>query len=382
MIVSVASILLALAQEDAPIRASVERSLAFLEKEGVAWMRQRDCLSCHHVPFLIWSHRAAQAKGIPLDAPKLGAWTEWSRQESMKRREKVRLSPQGLQALREGGIPSETTEKLAAFSQKFGGDKEEIYLRELAKLLTPDELARNRSALLEHATRDKGDGGGLDSMVQLLLAGVYGDGELDFVSSTRTRILELQQADGSWKPGGQLLSMNRSAAEATRVTTTWAVLALADAVDAPSKEGVARARTFLRNASPGKVLEALAARLLLERRFGEDAFASTLQDLLGRQNPDGGWASLHGAASDAFATGQVLYALSATAATAADEAIRRGRRFLIETQGPEGSLPLAPLALTSPKRAPERLKNVEPIYRYWGSAWAAIGLAATLPSKP
>ena len=218
-------------------------------------------------------------------------------------------------------------------------------------------------------------------MVQLLLAGIYGGGEVDFVSSTRGRILELQQADGSWKPGGQLLSMNRSAVEATRVTTTWAALALSDDADAPSKEGVARARAFLQNAPPSKVLEALAARLLFDKKFGEDAFPATLQDLLGRQNPDGGWASLQGAASDAFATGQVLYALSATAATAADGAIRRGRRFLTETQEQDGSWPLPPLALTSPKRTPERLKNVEPIYRYWGSAWAAIGLAATLPSK-
>jgi hypothetical protein len=90
---ALASLLLALvAQDETDVRAAVSRSLPYLEKEGVAWMKQLTCLSCHHVPFLLWSHRLAQAKGIPLDADKLSAWTEWARKEPMQQREKVRLS--------------------------------------------------------------------------------------------------------------------------------------------------------------------------------------------------------------------------------------------------------------------------------------------------
>jgi squalene-hopene/tetraprenyl-beta-curcumene cyclase len=380
MILTVASILLALAQDDAPLRASIERSLAYLEKDGVAWMRQRECLSCHHVPFLLWSHRIAQAKGIPLDAEKLGAWTRWSREESAKQREKLRLSPQGLQAFREEeNIPRETADKLATFPRTFGGSKEDVYLQELGKLLTPDELSRHRAALLKHATREKGDRGGLDPMVQLLLAGADGAAEADFVAATRGRILELQQADGSWKPGGQLLGIIRSAAEATQLSTMWAELALLESPDAASTDGVARARAFLKEAPAGQALEGLLVRLLLSKKRGEPPVE--LKELLARQNPDGGWASMHGSASDAFATGQALYGLSAVGSPNLDEAIRRGRRFLLERQGPDGSWSVPPLALTSPRRAPERLNRVEPIYRYWGSAWAAIGLASTLPSK-
>src|SRR5436190_1930083 len=264
MIASVASILVALLQDEAVVRTAVSRSLPYLEKEGVAWMQNRGCLSCHHVPFLLWSHRAAQAKGIPLDADKLRAWTDWSRKESMRQREKVRLSPQGVQALRDEGVSTETMAKLATFAEKFGGNSEDVYLRELAKLFTPDELAAQRGALLKHATREKGDGGGLDTMAQLLLGGTYGDGDAEFVGSTRARILEVQQADGSWKPGGQLFSMNRSAAEATQLTTTWAVLALAEAAEPPSAERVARARAYLQKVSPGRILEGLVVRVLLE----------------------------------------------------------------------------------------------------------------------
>ncbi|HVE39860.1 MAG TPA: prenyltransferase/squalene oxidase repeat-containing protein [Planctomycetota bacterium] len=362
-----ASLLLALvSQDESAVRAAVSRSLPHLEKEGVAWMKERNCLSCHHVPFLLWSHRIAQSKGIPLDADKLATWTEWARKESTMQREKVRLSSAGLDALKGEGVPAETLAKLAPFAQKPGGNKEEVYLHELGKLLAPDELTQHRAALLKHATRDKGDGGGLDSMVQLLLSGSYGAGDAEFVDATRGRIRELQKADGSWKPGGQLFSTNRSAAEATQLTTSWAVLALPDA------DG-ARARSYLKDASPGKVLEGLVVRLLLATKRGEPC--DDVKELLARQNADGGWASLQGAASDAFATGQALFALPVTA----KDAIQRGRQFLLEQQRDDGSWPVPPAALTTPKRAPDKMKSLEPIYGYWGSAWAAIGLASTLP---
>ena len=63
-------------------RAAVGRSLPYLEKEGVAWIQKRDCLSCHVVTFLLWSHEAARAKGIAVDLNKLAEWSDWSRKES------------------------------------------------------------------------------------------------------------------------------------------------------------------------------------------------------------------------------------------------------------------------------------------------------------
>src|SRR4051812_21344890 len=55
---------------DTAVRDAVSRSLPFLEKEGVAWMEGRSCMSCHHVPFLLWSHRSAQARGFKVDSQK------------------------------------------------------------------------------------------------------------------------------------------------------------------------------------------------------------------------------------------------------------------------------------------------------------------------
>jgi hypothetical protein len=35
------------------VRELVQRSVPFLEKEGVAWMTERKCASCHQVPAML-----------------------------------------------------------------------------------------------------------------------------------------------------------------------------------------------------------------------------------------------------------------------------------------------------------------------------------------
>jgi hypothetical protein len=58
--------------------------------------------------------------------------------------------------------------------------------------------------------------------------------------------------------------------------------------------------------------------------------------LAAAQRPDGGWAQLDTLSSDAYATGQALYALN-TAGHLREEAIQKGVRFLLDTQLADGS---------------------------------------------
>ena len=53
------------------IRKAIEKSLPYLEKDGIAWMEGRipiqngsACVSCHQVPFGIWSQNEAKSRGI------------------------------------------------------------------------------------------------------------------------------------------------------------------------------------------------------------------------------------------------------------------------------------------------------------------------------
>ena len=60
--------------------------------------------------------------------------------------------------------------------------------------------------------------------------------------------------------------------------------------------------------------------------------------IMGRQGPDGGWAQMAGLESDAWATGEALFALhEAGRISAADEAYARGVQFLLRTQYEDGS---------------------------------------------
>ncbi len=68
-------------------------------------------------------------------------------------------------------------------------------------------------------------------------------------------------------------------------------------------------------------------------RFRDQSRALTLE-----QRADGGWSQLPGLSSDAYATGQALYALQVAAGLSdSDPVIQRGRRFLLETQHEDGS---------------------------------------------
>ena len=97
---------------DIAVRDAVSRSLPFLEKEGVAWMKDRRCMSCHHVPFLLWSHRSAQAQGFAVDSQKLAEWDEWTRKDSLANRNLFTLRPYDLGRPEAQALPLAVKDKL------------------------------------------------------------------------------------------------------------------------------------------------------------------------------------------------------------------------------------------------------------------------------
>jgi hypothetical protein len=161
----------------------------------------------------------------------------------------------------------------------------------------------------------------------------------------------------------------------------WAVLALAtlEKPDAATQKGMKRAVEFLSKVKPGKSNESLIGALLVERKFGQAQRAEGLLKELGsRQNADGGWAWRQGGDSDAFATGQALYALGHAGVSADDAAAGRARDYLIGSQTQDGSWSVPSRAISTAS-TDARVKKVAPIYRYWGTAWAVIGLSQALP---
>jgi hypothetical protein len=105
--------------------------------------------------------------------------------------------------------------------------------------------------------------------------------------------------------------------------------------------------------------------------------ASLGRELLAAQRSDGGWAQNRSLTSDAYATGEALWALrEAGALKPADAAYRRGVEFLLVTQWPDGSWHVRSRA---PKFQPYFESGFPFEHDQWVSAaataWAVMALA-------
>lgn len=295
------------------VRETIARSLQYLEKEGVAWIETKKCVTCHRVSFLTWSLSEASRKGFEVDRTKLQNWVDWSVMQSLK-------SPGE-------GKPVDGSLNLDGVGQ--------LILAHSSH--SPAPLQKEQA----------------QAFVQLLLQG--------------------QQADGSWKPGGQLPGQKRPKQETAQVSTMWNALALGSVAETDANVSARRrALEWLDGAAPGKSTEWYAARLLLSHKQRNDVRAnSMLEQLQSQQNADGGWGWLVGGTSDAIGTGLAVYSMSVAGVPSDHASIQRAKHFLVATQLKDGSW-----AVHGTKE--NKKGRVEETASYWGAAWATIGLLQTL----
>ena len=269
--------------EQKAIRQAIQRSLQFIEKEGTKWIERRKCVSCHQIPAMLWSMNEAQRHGLYSKKTELTKWNEWSLQWEN-------------------------------WDQPTKSEKEPVVARK-----------------------------NIETMTNLILAGSLSPEkpeEKKLLKLYVQRIIKSQNANGSWKPNGQLPLQKRSKAESQQVTTLWAVLAL-EISDEKSKavtQSRDRALAWLSKAPKGISTEWYVAWSLVQRQLGKTKEADRLlKALVSKQQKDGGWGWLLNDKSDAFGTGMVLYALAQAGWKPGHEVVRRAQRFLISTQEKDGS---------------------------------------------
>jgi hypothetical protein len=207
---------------------------------------------------------------------------------------------------------------------------------------------------------------GVEALSELILAVPAAGPQL------QARLIKEQQADGTWKPGGQFATMQqRTTSEAQEATTRLSLLALlAVNGDAPARE---KALAKLGPATEADSTETLVWRALLAK--GQKSNPA-LAEMLRRQNADGGWAWRTGEwVSDALATGEVLAALKDFPGT--KPAADRARAWLVANQAPNGSWPIDASLISQLSR--KDFTRVNGIYTFWGTAWATIGLLQDSP---
>ena len=202
-------------------------------------------------------------------------------------------------------------------------------------------------------------------------------------------IAQRQQEDGSFLLPLPASNGSPPTWESSETLALWALLAWEPFVPADPNEAVAarakreKTATWLSKTEPTKTTQSTALRLLLDIRTGKpaDQLQPGIDQLFKQQNADGGWSQTKDLASDAYATGQALYALSFAGVKNDRPEVQRAVSYLAATQENDGSWPMTPRNHPGVETTANPVRWPVPI-KHFGSAWAMLGLVRCVPSPP
>ncbi len=194
-------------------------------------------------------------------------------------------------------------------------------------------------------------------------------------------IMRKQMYDGGWVSPGQRPPMEYYSFTATALTVKNIQSYMPAVLHDEVKQRIAKARTWLINTKP-EANEEKVFRLLGLMWSGADKEFITQQakNLLADQHADGGWPQLETLPTDAYASGQALYALQQSGQlSVTDSAYQKGIDFLLKTQEADGtwhvktrSYPFVPYVNSGfPHEADQFISAA-------GSNWATIALLLSI----
>jgi ankyrin repeat protein len=303
-------------------RTAAARSMALLETSSAKFFETSGCVSCHHQNITDLAAAEARVKGITISAD-----------AAMGRMKMLSAAPppQVLYERMDIGVP-------------------EIFAQTLTSIAAL-EVPANQAT---------------DALV--------------------ANIAATQSADGAWYVTGGV--NERPPAEEGRITRTALCIRALKAYGPPGRGAemsarIARARQWLLAAAPA-TSEEHNMRLLGLYWAGADlaVLKRAAAPILAAQRPDGGWRQRDTLPSDAYATGQSLYALAKTGVLAPTEAsYDKGVKFLLATQADNGSWRVA-------SRAPKFQAYFNSGFPYggdqwisaWATGWATMALAQAVPA--
>lgn len=195
-----------------------------------------------------------------------------------------------------------------------------------------------------------------------------------------------QEADGHWETTDARPPESYSPFTATAVSLAGILRYGHSSCQADTQARVERARTWLLSHAPRTTEERVFQMYGVRLAGGDQAAMDKLAgELKASQQPDGGWASLDGRASEAYSTGQALWALRDSAGVpTSDAAWRRGIEYLLRTQAQDGSWHVVsrlhpPAPVSPPYFETGHPYGHDQFISTMGESWAVIALAQTLP---
>jgi len=260
-------------------RAALERSLPLLQRTDSLFLPKSGCVSCHNNTLAAMSVASARKHGIAVD------------------------------------------ETIAAHQVK--------------------SISTYLESWRERALQGVGIPGDSDTVSYILIGLAAEKHPPDEATDAMARYLKMQQwPDGRWK-----ILAHRPPIESSDIQVTAASLR-AIQIYAPKPQraeyerAVRRGAEWLRGAA-AKTTEERAFQLLGLRWAGAPENDAVIRNgtraLVAEQRPDGGWAQIPTLQSDAYATGQALYALREAGTATSDPSYKRGIQFLLKTQLQDGS---------------------------------------------
>jgi hypothetical protein len=196
-----------------------------------------------------------------------------------------------------------------------------------------------------HSWRDRvlqgiGIPGDADTMSYILLGLAAEKYPADAATDAMARfLLRQQRADGHWDLLAHRPPIESTPVQVTAMSMRALQLYAPAALRAQYEPAIRRAGEWLARAQP-RANEERAFRLLglYWSRADSRIIRAAAKDVLAQQRADGGWSQLPTLESDAYATGQSLFALAESGTVLPkDRAFNRGVSFLVNTQLADGS---------------------------------------------
>jgi ankyrin repeat protein len=205
----------------------------------------------------------------------------------------------------------------------------------LTKSIVDTWKGRREDLMLGHEVA-----GGANELTYGLLAFAESDMKPnDATNAAVVNLITLQADDGSWV----FWDTRSPQADNSRIPFTAMAVRGLSVYGPPGlrheTDGIiARAREYLRRASPnGTQDEAFKLLGLVWARVPRAEIAAQTARLVALQRDDGGWGQLPTLTSDAYATGEALYALQASSASVKGSAYPKGVTFLLRSQLADGT---------------------------------------------
>ena len=303
--------------ENRDLFASIDKSLPMLQKAGAPVFKQRGCVSCHNNMLPAMAAGLARTQGHKID------------------------------------------EKAMEFEHKT-----------ILSLIKPA-----REMLIENG----------DSIPDLQITGPYilmalaaQDHKPDSLTDAIVHNLaNKQNAEGNWAIWTPRPPIEYGDIQATALSIRGLTLYSIEARRAEFESRVHKAGAWLAKTNPqGASDENWKLLGLFWSKANPDRITQSARQILSHQRPDGGWAQLPGLATDAYATGQSLYALAVSGAIDTNSAAwKRGIDYLLKTQQADGtwrvksrSFPFQPYFESGFPYGPDQWISIA------GSSWATMAL--------